>query len=178
MERGGLEQEGCDALSAVVAGIGRTQSDSFCLSESECRTLIVDWRSRAKRLVAEFRSDAGRHLNEPPTTRLISELQAASGVFARYWSEQDVREREGGARTFRSTTGAISTYSQVSLIPSIQHRSQACRAHSGRINSAMSPANQKPSSETITRESVSAPDPVPQRYILLTDDFGSQRTLA
>jgi hypothetical protein len=30
-----------------------------------------------------------------------------------------VREREGGARTFCSATGAISTYSQVSLIPSI-----------------------------------------------------------
>ena len=62
-------------------------------------------------------SDAGRHLTEPPTTRLISGLQAGSRVFARYWSEQDVRQREGGARTFRSSTGAMSTYSQISLIP-------------------------------------------------------------
>jgi hypothetical protein len=30
-----------------------------------------------------------------------------------------VREREGGSRTFRSPTGAVTTYSQVSLIPSI-----------------------------------------------------------
>jgi hypothetical protein len=91
----------------------------FVFLNRNARTLIVDWRSRAKRLVAEFRSDAGRHLTEPPTLRLISGLQGGSRVFARYWSEQDVREREGGARTFRSTTGAISTYSQVSLIPSI-----------------------------------------------------------
>ncbi|MFY9935551.1 MAG: hypothetical protein WAK33_01705, partial [Silvibacterium sp.] len=76
-------------------------------------------RSRAKRLLAEFRSDAGRHLTEPPTLRLISGLQSGSRLFARYWSEQDVREREGGPRTFCSATGAISTYSQVSLIPSI-----------------------------------------------------------
>jgi hypothetical protein len=81
--------------------------------------LIVDWRNRAKRLVAEFRSDAGRHLAEPPTLKLISELQAGSRVFARYWREQDVREREGGPRTFCSPAGAISTFSQVSLIPSI-----------------------------------------------------------
>jgi hypothetical protein len=46
-------------------------------------------------------------------------LQSGSGVFARYWNEQDVREREGGPRTFCSATGAVSTYSQVSLIPSI-----------------------------------------------------------
>jgi transcriptional regulator with XRE-family HTH domain len=91
----------------------------FVFLNRNARTLIVDWRSRAKRLVAEFRSDAGRHLTEPPTLRLISGLQSGSSVFARYWSEQDVREREGGPRAFCSATGAISTYSQVSLIPSI-----------------------------------------------------------
>jgi transcriptional regulator with XRE-family HTH domain len=90
----------------------------FVFLNRSARTLVVDWRSRAKRLVAEFRSDAGRHLTEPPTLRLISGLQVGSRVFARYWSEQDVRGREGGARTFCSPTGAISTYSQVSLIPS------------------------------------------------------------
>jgi len=90
----------------------------FVFLNRNARTLIVDWRSRAKRLVAEFRSDAGRHLTEPPTLRLISGLQAGSRVFATYWSEHHVREREGGARTFCSPTGAISTYSQVSLIPS------------------------------------------------------------
>src|ERR1700677_4887880 len=91
----------------------------FVFLNRSARTLIVDWRSRAKRLVAEFRSDAGRHLTETPTLRLISGLQAGSRVFAKYWSEQDVREREGGARTFCSPTGAISTYSLASLIPSI-----------------------------------------------------------
>ncbi len=91
----------------------------FVFLDRKARTLIVDWRSRAKRLVAEFRSDAGRHLTEPPTLRLIAGLQGGSNLFSRYWSEQDVREREGGARNFRSSTGAIITYSQVSLIPSI-----------------------------------------------------------
>ncbi len=91
----------------------------FVFLNRNARTLIVDWRSRVKRLVAEFRADAGRHLTEIPTLRLISELQAGSKVFARYWSEQDVREREGGPRTFCSATGVISTYSQVSLIPDI-----------------------------------------------------------
>ena len=91
----------------------------FVFLNPSARTLIVDWKSRARRLVAEFRSDAGRYLSEPPTQRLISELQTNSKPFARYWSEQDVRAREGGVRTFRSSQGRISIYSQVSLVPSI-----------------------------------------------------------
>jgi transcriptional regulator with XRE-family HTH domain len=91
----------------------------FVFLNTHARVLIVDWRMRAKRLLAEFRSDAGRHLNESPTLRLISELQNGSKFFAKVWNEQDVREREGGTRTFRSTSGAVSTYSQVSLVPSV-----------------------------------------------------------
>src|ERR1700744_401848 len=91
----------------------------FVFLDRNARTLIVDWKSRAKRLVAEFRSDAGRHLTEPPTLGLISGLQGGSRAFARYWNEQDVREREGGPRAFRSAAGTVSTYSQVSLLSSI-----------------------------------------------------------
>jgi transcriptional regulator with XRE-family HTH domain len=91
----------------------------FVFLNRHARVLIVDWKMRAKRLLAEFRSDAGRHLNESPTLRLISELQNGSKFFAKVWNEQDVRGREGGTRTFRSTSGAVSTYSQVSLVPSV-----------------------------------------------------------
>jgi transcriptional regulator with XRE-family HTH domain len=89
----------------------------FVFLNPSARTLIVDWKSRARRIVAEFRSDAGRYLNEPPTLRLISELQTNSRLFARYWNEQNVSAREGGVRAFRSGRGVISAYRQVSLIP-------------------------------------------------------------
>lgn len=81
------------------------------------RDLIVDWNDRARRVVAEFRADAGRHLAEPPTQRLVDGLQQGSRFFARWWSEQDVKEREGGARKFRSNRGKVMTYVQVALVP-------------------------------------------------------------
>jgi PAS domain-containing protein len=84
------------------------------------RDLIVDWSNRARRLVAEFRSDAGRHLDHAPnatTLRLTSGLQRDSLAFAKYWNQQDVSAREGGARKFRTSAGKISTYRQLSLIP-------------------------------------------------------------
>jgi transcriptional regulator with XRE-family HTH domain len=89
----------------------------FVFLAPAARELIVDWNNRARRVVAEFRSDAGRHLTEPPTLRLIHELQQGSRFFAECWSQHDVREREGGARRFRSARGKVMTYDQVALIP-------------------------------------------------------------
>ena len=82
------------------------------------RELIVDWKSRAQRVIAEFRSDAGRHLNDLPMLRLVQSLQTESRIFTRLWNAQDVRERQGGLRRFRSSKGKILSYDQVSLVPS------------------------------------------------------------
>jgi transcriptional regulator with XRE-family HTH domain len=90
----------------------------FVFLNPAARDFIVDWSSRARRLAAEFRSDAGRHLDDAPTVRLISGLQNSSPAFAKYWNQQDVREREGGVRKFRANTGETGTYRQLSLIPS------------------------------------------------------------
>ncbi len=89
----------------------------FIFLDPAARELIVDWNNRARRVVAEFRSDAGRHLTEPPTLRLLDFLERGSQLFAKWWGEQDVREREGGARRFRSVQGKVVTYNQVALIP-------------------------------------------------------------
>jgi transcriptional regulator with XRE-family HTH domain len=89
----------------------------FIFLNPAARELIVDWHNRARRVVAEFRSDAGRHLTEPPTLRLIEDLQQGSRCFAEWWSQHDVREREGGSRRFRSWRGQIVIYGQVALIP-------------------------------------------------------------
>jgi transcriptional regulator with XRE-family HTH domain len=80
--------------------------------------LIVDWKSRAQRVIAEFRSDAGRHLNDLPMLRLVQSLQTESRLFTKLWNAQDVRERQGGSRRFRSSKGKILSYDQVSLVPS------------------------------------------------------------
>ncbi|MGO8790426.1 MAG: helix-turn-helix transcriptional regulator [Terriglobia bacterium] len=89
----------------------------FVFLDPAARELIVDWMDRARRVAAEFRSEAGLRLAEPPTLRLIEGLQQGSRHFAKWWSEHDVREREGGARMFRSARGKVLTYDQVALIP-------------------------------------------------------------
>lgn len=90
----------------------------FVFLDRAARFLIVDWRRRAARLAAEFRSDAARHITEPPTLRLVHDLQQRSHWFAQFWNEQGVKEREGGDRVFRNRNGGKSTYRQLSMIPS------------------------------------------------------------
>ncbi|MBV8667013.1 MAG: helix-turn-helix domain-containing protein [Burkholderiaceae bacterium] len=73
----------------------------FMFCAPQARKLIVDWNERAKRLVAEFRADCGKHADRDPLADLIVELQRASKDFRQYWQAQDVVEREGGLRRFK-----------------------------------------------------------------------------
>jgi transcriptional regulator with XRE-family HTH domain len=73
----------------------------FLFLERSSRKLIVDWENRARRVVAEFRSDNVHHLGDPEVSSLLDELRSKSPAFGIFWNEQDVMRREGGERRFR-----------------------------------------------------------------------------
>jgi transcriptional regulator with XRE-family HTH domain len=79
------------------------------------RALIVDWPERARRLVAEFRADIGRHASEQALAGLIAELSDASAAFAELWALQDVVGREGGLRRFDHPQQGDLALNQVTL---------------------------------------------------------------
>jgi len=89
----------------------------YTFMEPAARTLIVDWETRARRLVAEFRADSIRHLNDGPTRALIDALAAGSEAFGRFWASQDVGEREGGQRAFNHPLHGRLVYDQITLRP-------------------------------------------------------------
>ncbi|MDR2153641.1 MAG: helix-turn-helix transcriptional regulator [Burkholderiaceae bacterium] len=89
----------------------------FTFTSPAARTLIVDWPTRARRLVAEFRADSIRYLNDAPIRLLIDALAAASDDFARFWASQDVFEREGGRRDFMHPRHGPLAYDQMTLMP-------------------------------------------------------------
>jgi transcriptional regulator with XRE-family HTH domain len=72
----------------------------YVFTSDAARSLIHDWGERAQRLVAEFRADAGRHLDDPAIAALVAELSGRSPEFAHAWNEHAVLSREGGERTF------------------------------------------------------------------------------
>lgn len=64
------------------------------------RHLVVDWEERARRVVAEFRADAGAHLDEPDVRAVLTRLSQGSEAFRHWWVMHTVVEREGGRRVF------------------------------------------------------------------------------
>jgi transcriptional regulator with XRE-family HTH domain len=66
----------------------------------QARVLIGDWPQRARRVLAEFRTDFSRSLDDPQLRRLVDELRSEDAAFARMWDEQAVLGREGGLRRF------------------------------------------------------------------------------
>ncbi|MYM87890.1 helix-turn-helix domain-containing protein [Rugamonas sp. FT82W] len=93
----------------------------YMFADAAARELIVDWPERARRLVAEFRADIGRHAGEQPLAGLIAELSAASATFAELWTLQDVVGREGGLRRFRHPQQGDLDLNQVTLHPAKRH---------------------------------------------------------
>ncbi|AMD45547.1 helix-turn-helix transcriptional regulator [Bordetella holmesii] len=87
----------------------------YIFLDPAARSLVVDWEQRARRVVAEFRADAGAHLDEPDVRGLIDELERSSAVFAHWWTRHAVVDREGGLRDFNHPARGLLRYQQVTF---------------------------------------------------------------
>jgi transcriptional regulator with XRE-family HTH domain len=87
----------------------------FMFRTAAARGLIVGWEDRARRLVAEFRADIGKHAGDHALAALIAELSAESEEFLQLWSLQDVVGREGGQRSFQHPRLGELNFNQVTL---------------------------------------------------------------
>lgn len=87
----------------------------FMFRSAAARGLIVDWDNRARRLVAEFRADVGKHAAQQPLAGLIDELSRSSAEFRALWTLQDVVSREGGLRLFQHPSMGELGFNQVTL---------------------------------------------------------------
>lgn len=79
------------------------------------RTVIPQWQERARRVLAEFRADSSRHLQDEGLQALVEELRRRSPYFARCWREHDVVDRTGGERTFDHPRRGRLSYEQVAF---------------------------------------------------------------
>lgn len=89
----------------------------FVFVEPAARTLIPHWQDRARRLLAEFRADYSRGLNDPRLRAMVDGLRLDSALFNREWNAQSVRGREGGLRHFMHPVEGALTYMQHSFSP-------------------------------------------------------------
>ena len=79
------------------------------------RKIIPDWQARARRVLAEFRADSSRHLEDAALQALVEDLRASSALFAQCWTEHAVVDRTGGERTFDHPREGRLSYDQVAF---------------------------------------------------------------
>jgi transcriptional regulator with XRE-family HTH domain len=107
-----------EQLFAGWLGKGREKNLlRFVFVDPSARTLIPDWESRAERLLAEFRADFGRTLNDPRTRSLVEQLARESSLFNTAWKAQAVIGREGGTRKFNHHKHGLLTFEQHTFSP-------------------------------------------------------------
>jgi transcriptional regulator with XRE-family HTH domain len=87
----------------------------YMFLNSRARKLVQGWEERARRLLAEFRLDQGRLLNDPDMNALIADLRRQSPFFAAAWDDHIVVGREGGLRTFSHPTRGLLYFEQVTF---------------------------------------------------------------
>jgi len=85
----------------------------YVFLEPMARRVIPDWEKRARRVLAEFRADSSRYLDDPAIAALVNDLRKRSPLFARSWGEHEVVERSGGERRFDHPRDGRLRYEQV-----------------------------------------------------------------
>jgi transcriptional regulator with XRE-family HTH domain len=90
----------------------------FVFLDPAARTLIPNWKDRALRLLAEYRTDYGRTFRDAEVKNFVAGLCRDSALFAKAWGEQDVRRRAGGARTFNHPDTGETRFTQHTYSPS------------------------------------------------------------
>jgi transcription regulator MmyB-like protein len=92
----------------------------YTFTEPSAQALLPDWEQRARRLLAEFRADCARMLNDAALHNLVQQLGEESDLFAYEWEAQTVMAREGGLRTFVHPVDGPLSYTQNTLSPAEQ----------------------------------------------------------
>ena len=90
----------------------------FVFLDPAARKLIPNWDLRARRLLAEFRSDYGHSFADPRARELVDRLSRDSALARAAWDEQSVLEREGGVRQFHHPRDGTLSFAQHTFTPS------------------------------------------------------------
>ncbi|TAL02802.1 MAG: XRE family transcriptional regulator [Rhodospirillaceae bacterium] len=106
------------ATNLFVGWLGDDQNRNllrYIFRSPSARRLIGDWEDRARRVLAEFRVDYGKRMDDPAMQSLVDDLRRKSAFFAETWDEHLILSREGGERTFDHPADGQRTYRQATF---------------------------------------------------------------
>jgi transcriptional regulator with XRE-family HTH domain len=69
-------------------------------TDSALRSLIVDWPTRARDVLARFRVNYGRHAGDKHFVQLVERLKSVSAEFGEWWPRHDVLPQSEGLKRY------------------------------------------------------------------------------
>lgn len=87
----------------------------YAFTHPAAQVLMPDRDIRVRRLLAEFRHDYSRNMQDPRVKATVEWLLANCRLFRECWEDQSVLLREGGTRSFRTPDGRVAEYIQHTL---------------------------------------------------------------
>jgi transcriptional regulator with XRE-family HTH domain len=69
-------------------------------TDSTLHSLIVDWPTRARDVLARFRVNYGRHAGDKDFAQLVERLKSISSEFAEWWPRHDVLPQSEGLKRY------------------------------------------------------------------------------
>ncbi|HKV54238.1 MAG TPA: helix-turn-helix transcriptional regulator [Candidatus Binataceae bacterium] len=93
---------GARAFLADFAAVEPSERNLVWLifTDPKLRSLLIDWRTRARDVLARFRADYGRHAGDAHFVQLVERLKSVSAEFAEWWPRHDVLPQSEGLKRY------------------------------------------------------------------------------
>ena len=88
----------------------------YLFLDPNVRTFVVDWELRARRLLAQFRVDYGRYIDDPKMIDLVQKLSEESDLFQRFWKEQRVLSWDGVEKSYNHPERGLLRFHQMTFL--------------------------------------------------------------
>ena len=80
------------------------------------KALVGDWEPRARRMLAHFRVEFGKYIDDPMMLDLIRGLSEESEPFQQFWSEQQVLWWDGNEKSFNHPERGLLRFFQITFL--------------------------------------------------------------
>jgi transcriptional regulator with XRE-family HTH domain len=81
------------------------------------RTLLVDWPTQARRILAEFRAATAAWRDDPLVVALVDQLRGRSPELAAWWAQQDVAQFQARLRAYDHPRAGRLVFEYQVLVP-------------------------------------------------------------
>jgi transcriptional regulator with XRE-family HTH domain len=88
----------------------------YMFLDANAKTFVVDWELHARHLLAQFRVDFGKHIDDPKMLELVRGLHDESDFFRSVWKDQQALLRDEDEESYNHPRFGLLRFSQTTFL--------------------------------------------------------------